>query len=61
MTERLDTDTVARTVQIADARHPCLLALYRSIAGDEPTGIMRTRTAPEIGGDANDALTVDLA
>jgi hypothetical protein len=28
-------------------RHPCLLALYRSIVGDEPTGIMRTALTPD--------------
>jgi putative DNA primase/helicase len=29
------------------ARHPCLLALYRSIAGDEPHAIMRTALSPD--------------
>jgi hypothetical protein len=29
-----------------DVRHPCLLALYRSIVGDEPCAIMRTALAP---------------
>ena len=30
-------------------RHPCLLALYRSIAGDEPRAIMRTALTPDAG------------
>jgi putative DNA primase/helicase len=29
------------------ARHPCLLALYRSIVGDEPRAIMRTALSPD--------------
>jgi hypothetical protein len=28
-------------------RHPCLLALYRSISGDEPRAIMRTALTPD--------------
>jgi putative DNA primase/helicase len=31
----------------SDARHPCLLALYCSIVGDEPCAIMRTALAPD--------------
>jgi putative DNA primase/helicase len=31
----------------ADVRHPCLLALYRSIIGDEPRAIMRTALTPD--------------
>jgi hypothetical protein len=31
----------------SDARHPCLLALYRSIVVDEPCAIMRTALTPD--------------